>query len=104
MNINLQLPDSTYQRLISGSSRIRGTIGYVSPTEANFNEHARSTPQPGTQFVKLPHGRATVTQKHARLSLVISLDEADILPAQAIETESQQASAFVDRVFGGGWE
>ncbi len=105
MNINLQLPDSTYQRLISGSSRIRGTIGYVSPTEANFNEHARSTPQPGSQHIKLPHGRATVTRKHARLSLVIGLDETDILPAQAIEDESRQASGFVDRVFGGGdWE
>ena len=104
MYINLQLPDNAYQRLIANGTRLRGTIGLTSPTEGNFNEHARSTPQPGTQFVKRPHGRATVTQKHARLSLVISLDEADILPAQAIETESQQASAFVDRVFGGGWE
>ena len=94
MYINLQLPDNAYQRLIANGTRLRGTIGLTSPTEGNFNEHARST----------PHGRATVTQKHARLSLVISLDEADILPAQAIETESQQASAFVDRVFGGGWE
>ena len=104
MYINLQLPDSTYQRLISGSSRIRGTIGYVSPTEANFNEHNKSTPQPGSLHLKLPHGRASVSKKNVRLSLVVSLDEADILPAQAIETESRQASDFVDRVFGESWE
>ena len=104
MYINLQLPDSTYQRLISGSSRIRGTIGYVSPTEANFNEHARSTPTPGSLHLKLPHGRASVTKKNVRLSLVVSLNETDILPAQAIEDESRQASTFVDNVFGGAWE
>ena len=104
MYINLQLPDSTYQRLITESSRIRGTIGYVSPTEANFNEHSKSAPQPGSLHLKLPHGRASVSEKNVRLSLVVSLDETDILPAQAIEDESRQASGFIDRVFEGAWE
>ena len=101
MNINLQISDSTYQRLVSGGGRLRGSIGLVSPTEGNFNEHAKSTPQPGSQYIKLPHGRASITRKHARLTLTIGLDEADIVPAQTIEEESRQASAFVDNVFGG---
>ena len=104
MYINLQLSDSTYQRLISGSSRIRGTIGYVSPTEANFNEHARNTPAPGSLHLKLPHGRASVSKKNVRLSLVVDLNETDILPAQAIEDESRQASGFIDQVFERTWE
>ena len=54
--------------------------------------------------MKLPHGRASVSKKNVRLSLVVNLDEADILPAQAIEEESRQASTFVDNVFGGAWE
>ena len=54
--------------------------------------------------MKLPQGRASVTKKNVRLSLVVDLDETDILPAQTIEDESRQASAFVDRVFGVGWE
>ena len=104
MYINLQLPDSTYQRLISGSSRIRGSIGYVSPTEANFNEHARNTPAPGSLHLKLPHRRASVSKKNVRLSLVVDLNETDILPAQAIEDESRQASGFIDQVFERTWE
>ena len=104
MYINLQLPDSTYQRLISGSSRIRGTIGLTSPTEGNFNEHAKYTPQPGSKYIKLRHGRASVGDSQVRLTLRIALDETDILPAQAIEDESRQASTFVDNVFGRGWE
>ena len=53
--------------------------------------------------MKLPHGRARITEKNVHFNLRIALDETDILPAQAIEDESRQASAFVDRVFGGGW-
>ena len=33
MNINLQISDSAYQRLVSSGSRIQGTIGLINPTE-----------------------------------------------------------------------
>ena len=104
MNINLQLSDAAYQRLMAGGSRIQGTIGLTSPTEGNFNEHNKSCTAPAGQYMKLPHGRASITKKSVRLTLVVGLDETDILPAQTIEDESRQASAFVDRMFGGGWE
>lgn len=104
MNINLQLSDATYQRLISGGGRLRGSIGLISPTEGNFNEHAKYTPQPGNKYIKLRHGRASVGNTQVCLTLRIALDEANILPAQAIEEESRQASDFVDQVFGEGWE
>ena len=103
MNINLQLSDAAYQRLINGNTRLRGSIGLASPTEGNFNEYARTRPSAGTKWLKLRHGRATVTPTQVHLTLRIALNETDILPAQAIEDESRQASAFVDRVFGGGW-
>ena len=90
MNINLQLSDSTYQRLVSAGGRL------VSPTEGNFNEHAKYTPRPGNKYIKLRHGRASVGDSQVRLTLRIALDEADIVPAQTIEEESRQASAFVD--------
>ena len=98
MNITLQLSDAAYKRLISGGSRIQGTIGLTSPTEGNFNEHNKSCSQPGSLYMKLPHGRASVSKKNVRLSLVVNLDEADILPAQAIEEESRQAAGFVDEM------
>ena len=87
MNINLQIPDSTYQRLVSGGCRLRGSIGLVSPTEGNFNEHAKCAPRPGHKYIKLRHGRASVGDTQVRLTLRIALDEADIVPAQTIEEE-----------------
>lgn len=45
MTINLQISDTAYRRLLAGHGRIQGTIGLVSPTEGNFNEHARQHPR-----------------------------------------------------------
>lgn len=104
MNINLQLSDAVYKRLVSGGSRIQGTIGLTSPTEGNFNEHNKSCSQPGSQYMKLPHGRASVNKKNVRLTLVVGLDETDIVPGDTIMDESRLASDFVDRVFDSEWE
>lgn len=60
MTINLQISDTVYRRLLAGHGRIQGTIGLVSPTEGNFNEHVRQAPVPGTKYIKLRHGRASV--------------------------------------------
>ena len=103
MTILLQLSDAAYQRLMANGSRIQGTIGLTSPTEGNFNEHNKSRNASTGPYRKLPHGRARITEPNVHFNLRIALDETDILPAQAIEDESRQASAFVDRVFGGGW-
>lgn len=100
MNITLQISDAAYQRLLSSHARIRGSIGLVSPTEGNFNEHAPSRPTPGTRLLKLRHGHASVCPSHVRLTLRVGLDEADTLPAQVLEDESREAGAFVDRVCG----
>lgn len=50
MTINLQISDTVYRRLLAGHGRIQGTIGLVSPTEGNFNEHVRQAPAPGTKY------------------------------------------------------
>ena len=71
----------------------------VKITEGNFNAYRRSASRPGSKYIKLPHGRASVGDSHVRLTLRIALDEADIVPADAIMDESRQASDFVDRVF-----
>ena len=69
MNITLQIADSTYQRLIAGNTRLRGSIGLISPTEGNFNEHAKYSPQPGNKYIKLRHGSASVGTTQVRMSL-----------------------------------
>ena len=97
MNINIQLSDAVYQRLVTTGSRVQGTIGLVSPNEGNFNEHNKSA-APGSRYMKLPHGRASVTDKQVRLTLRVGLDEVKVMPAQAIEEESRQAAGFVDEM------
>lgn len=99
MNITLQLSDATYQRLVSSGSRVQGTIGLISPTEGNFNEHNKGMSPASAKFIRLPHGRASVGEKQVRLTLRIDVDEADIVPADVLLDESRQASDFVDRVF-----
>ncbi len=98
MDIKIQLSDAVYQRLMTTGSRVQGTIGLVSPAEGNFNEHNKSVPAPGSRHMKLPHGRASVTDKQVRLTLRVGLDEVKVIPAQAIEEESRQAAGFVDEM------
>lgn len=101
MELTIQLSDKIYERLLSTGTRVQGTIGLTSPHAGNFNEHVRHTDACGdvcSRYIRLRHGRATVSEKRVCLSLRINLDESDIIPSEAIETESRQASDFVDEV------
>ena len=95
MNVTIQLNDATYASLLNGSSRIQGSIALVSPTEGNFNEHRRWRAKPGTQYMRLPHGRISVSDDDVRMHLRISRDEMVDAP-QAILGESIDASNFVE--------
>ena len=96
MNITLQISDATYASLLNGTKRIQGTLALVNPNEGNFHEHQRTwRPSPDTRYLKLPHGRITVTEEKVRMNLYIRRDEC-IIPAQAIESESNLASNFVE--------
>lgn len=97
MNVMIQINDVDYASLLNGSSRIQGSIGLVSPTEGNFNAHRRTRTKPGTQYMRLPHGKVSVSDDNVRMHLCISRDEM-IVPAQAILGESIDASNFVEIV------
>ena len=97
MNVMIQINDVDYASLLNGSSRIQGSIGLVSPTEGNFNAHRRTRSKPGTQYMRLPHGKVSVSDDNVRMHLLISRDEM-IMPAQAILGESIDASNFVEIV------
>ncbi|MDM8337300.1 hypothetical protein [Mediterranea massiliensis] len=99
MNVNIQISDEAYKALMSNNGRLEGSLGLVSPTEGNFNAYRRSLGRSVSKYIKLPHGRASVGDRHVRLTLRIGLDEADVVPADAIMDESRQASDFVDRIF-----
>ena len=97
MIVNIQISDAVYASLLNGTKRIQGTLALVNPTEGNFNEHRKTwRPQPGTKYMKLPHGRVTVSDENVRMRINISVDEAGIIPSQIILDESEQASDFVD--------
>ena len=96
MNINLQISDSVYKALLAGGSRVQGTLGLVSPSEGNFNAHRRTLGErPDTRYIKLAHGRASVTEARVRLTLRIDRRETDVVPCEVIDLESQEASDFV---------
>ena len=95
MNVMIQINDADYASLLNGTSRIQGSIGLVNTTEGNFNAHRRTRPKPGTQFMRLPHGKISVSDDDVRMHLRISRDELVDAP-QAILGESIDASNFVE--------
>ena len=96
MNVTIQISDATYASLLNGTKRIQGTLALVSPTEGNFNEHQRTwKPKPGTQYMRLPHGKVSVTPENVRMHLCIARNECVCAP-QAILGESIDASNFVE--------
>lgn len=95
MEVKIQISDAVYAQLLNGTKRMRGTIGLVNPTEGNFSEHRRWVPKPGTQYMRLPHGRVSVSDNNVRMNLFISRDEPVDAP-QAILGESIDASNFVE--------
>ena len=98
MEVRIQINDATYAKLLNGTKRIQGTLALVNPTEGNFNEHHRtSRPKPGTQFMRLPHGKISVSNDNVRMHLLISREECIDAP-QAILGESIDASNFVEIV------
>ena len=97
MNVMIQINDVDYASLLNGSSRIQGSIGLVSPTEGNFNAHRRTRSKPGTQYMRLPHGKVSVSDDNVRMHLLISRHEMIDAP-QAILGESIDASNFVEIV------
>ena len=98
MNVTIQLNDATYASLLNGTKRIQGTLALVNPNEGNFNEHQRTwRPKPGTQYMRLPHGKISVSDDNVRMHLRISRDEFIDMP-QAIMEESIDASNFVEIV------
>ena len=97
MEVKIQISDSVYAELLNGTKRVRGTIGLANPTEGNFSEHRRWIPKPGTQYMRLPHGRVSVCGGDVRMNLRIAHDEKVDAP-QAILGESIDASNFVEIV------
>lgn len=96
MEVRIQISDAVYASLLNGSKRIQGTLALVNPAEGNFNEHNKTwKPKPGTKYMKLPHGRISVSDDNVRMQLSIKRDES-IVPARAIEAESNLASSFVN--------
>ena len=96
MEVTIQISDAVYAQLLNKNKRIQGTLALVNPTEGNFNAHNKTwRPNPDNRYLKLPHGCITVTEEKVRMNLLIKRDEC-IIPAQAIEAESNLASNFVE--------
>lgn len=98
MEITLQISDSAYQQLMEGGKRIQGSVGLTTPHAGNFNEYSRrpAAYRKGERVVRLRHGKARVNRAQVSLRLNIRLDEPQVCPSEIIESESREASHFVD--------
>lgn len=106
MNIKIQISDELYKTLVASGKRIRGSIALVTPKEGNFSAYATSRGMRKVRkFIKLPHGRASVSEEDVRLTLCVERMEQHVMPAAVIIDESAQASVFVDQVTpSGNWK
>ena len=96
MDIKIQIADSVYQDLLKNNHRVRGSIGLVTPTEGNFNAHRRRLYRaPEIRFIRLAHGKATVTNENVRLTLAIDRKESNVVPHRIIDSEAREAADFV---------
>ena len=95
MNVTIQISDATYALLLNGKTRIQGSIGLVNPTEGNFNAYRRCSIKPDMQFMRLPHGRISISNENVRMHLCISRNEW-VDASKAILNESEKASGFVE--------
>ena len=94
MEVKIQIPDGAYAKLLNSPCRMRGSIALISPTLVTFNPH-RNTPKQPRQFMRLPHGRVSISNRDVRMNLCIERQEA-VLAAKAICQESRLASSFID--------
>lgn len=102
MDITIQISDEVYKSLMAGGNRVKGTISLVSPKVGNFNAwRTNSGKRRFRQFIKLPHGRASVSAENVRLTLNIDRLETGVVPSSAIISESAKASAFIDKMMWG---
>ncbi len=100
MTIKIQLSDAAYEQMLRNKTRVQGTIGLVSPTEGNFNEHRRchgaGTHTACRAFRKLTHGRITMSEGMVHMHLAIDRAEADIDPGMVIFDDAEAARQFVE--------
>ena len=95
MEVKIQIADSIYAEMLNGNKRIKGSIGLVSPKVGNFNAHRRSPSSPTGQYMKLPHGKVSVSSTHVHLTMKVGMAEVQS-PAYIIEEESRLASNYVE--------
>ena len=102
MEVRIQISDTVYTQLLQGNKRIEGSLILDNPLQGNFRAYNKTQRRKTVkQSMKLPHGRITVTEEKVRMHLFIKRDEC-IIPAQAIEAESNLASKFVEFMEGFG--
>ena len=100
MKITVDVADEVYTALMAAhTTRIRGSITLTSPKHGNFRAWRTNTRTgENRQYIKLPHGRASVGAENVRLTLHINRSETGIIPQDAILSESASASVFIEKV------
>lgn len=95
MEIKIQISDAVYAQLLSGTKRVQGSIAMVNAQEGNFNAHLRRSDKEKDTIYKLPHGTVRINGRRTSVRLWFDRKHERVNVAQAISTESRNASFFV---------
>ena len=95
MEIKIQISDAVYAQLLNGSTRIKGSIGLVNSKEGNFNAYLKRPVEKLTQYLKLPHGRVSVSETDIRLAIHMKRQAYD-RHSGIMEDEALMACSYVD--------
>ena len=95
MEIKIQISDAVYAQLLNGSTRIKGSIGLVNSKEGNFNAYLKRPVKKLTQYLKLPHGRVSVSETDIRLAIHMKRQAYD-RHSGIMEDEALMACSYVD--------
>ena len=99
MIINVHISEEAYIRMLETGRRLEGSLGIVGKHEGTFTAYVRRGNRERSKYIRLPHGRASVSDKKVKLTMSIDLDEADIIPSLTLMNESRVASDFVESYF-----
>ena len=102
MEITVEMPDMDYEAIVKAKGRkVRGSLGFINPKKVSFTAyHEKPRERGDVKYIRLGHGKASVTAEAVRMHLKISLDESNIMPSATMCEETAQAACFIDSVLG----
>ena len=100
MEITVEMPDMDYEAIVKAKGRkVRGSLGFINPKKVCFTAyHEKPRERGDAKYIRLGHGKASVTTEAVRMHLKINRDESNMDFSTTLREETDQATCFIDSV------